>query len=206
MAPQFVNAGANKAVVAQQTALSGAMKGYAPYALAGKQALGKEMTLLGLGKGGNAAALKQLRSTPGFQFAEQQGDQATINAATATGMNLSGNTLEALSQYNQGLATNTFQNEVGDLSSVVSEGFAAANAGSQAQLSTGSNISNIDTGQGTTLADLYAQRGTALGNVDIGAATNQANIGIANASNQASIVNNAMQDYLLYNMSQSGGG
>jgi len=54
----------------------------------------------------------QGQATPGYQFAQQQGDLGIQRAAVAKG--LSGGTLQDLSTYNQNLADTTYQNAVGN--------------------------------------------------------------------------------------------
>lgn len=51
-----------------------------------------------------------MTADPGYQFRLAQGQQALQAAAAANGGALSGNTLEALTNYNQGFASNEFQN------------------------------------------------------------------------------------------------
>lgn len=55
-----------------------------------------------------------LAQTPGYQFALQQGTQAVTDQATATGGVGGGNTLKALTQYGQGLASTTYQQQLQD--------------------------------------------------------------------------------------------
>jgi hypothetical protein len=82
-----------------------------------QQGIGALGNLLGLnGPAGSQSALTQLQTTPGYQFQLGQGDNA-INAAAAAGGTLnSGNQATALSNYNQGLAGNTYQSAVNNLS------------------------------------------------------------------------------------------
>lgn len=104
------------------------------------------------GGGGGIAA--GLANDPMYQFAQQQGTQGTINAATAQGLGLSGNTLEGLSKFNQGLASETYQQYVGDLMGAVGVGQAAA-AGQAANIGNAAgNISNTLYNQGQTQAGI----------------------------------------------------
>ena len=71
-------------------------------------------------------------------------------------MSLSGNTLEGLSQFNAGLADQTYQQAVGNAENVVNTGQAAA-AGQAANVgNAASNISNAEINQGNTLAGIDA--------------------------------------------------
>lgn len=62
-----------------------------------------------LSNGFQAPTLQQAENTPGYQFNLQQGTNAILNNASATGNLMSGTTGTALEQYGQGLAQNTYQ-------------------------------------------------------------------------------------------------
>lgn len=97
-----------------------------------------------------------LQNTPGYQFTLNQGLDATKNAAAASGMLLSGNTLQGLNQYAAGLADQTYQQQVGNLENVVGMGQAAA-AGQAANIgNAASTISGNLINQGNTLAGIDA--------------------------------------------------
>jgi hypothetical protein len=121
---------------------------------------------LGLnGAQGNAAALQQLRSTPGYGFQQQSMDD-TVNAqAAATGTNASGNQLLALNKVNQGLADSTSNNYISQLQPFLGASNAAAGG-----------IAGVNMGQGNAIAgqqDMLAQLGyqtqTGIGNANANA-------------------------------------
>ncbi len=60
-----------------------------------------------------APTLQQAEQEPGFKFTEQQGDQALLNQASAAGTTGSTATAAALDQYNQDLASTTYNNVYG---------------------------------------------------------------------------------------------
>src|ERR1700678_509196 len=123
----------NAAISEQNSALSSQQALSAPYQQIGTTggAISQYESLLGLGPKGAAGEQSTLASTPGYQFAKQQGLTATENQATATGMGLSGNTLEALDQFSTGLADSTYQQAVGNSAQAVGIGQnAAAGTGS----------------------------------------------------------------------------
>ena len=64
--------------------------------------------------GRNAAALQAFNNNPGYQFQQQQGNNAINAQSAATGQN-GGNQSIALANYNQGLAGSTYQNAVSNL-------------------------------------------------------------------------------------------
>jgi len=57
-----------------------------------------------------APTMEELENTPGYKFQLAQGTQAVNNSASAGGLLSSGNTLEALQNYGQGLAGTYYQN------------------------------------------------------------------------------------------------
>lgn len=150
------NRAAKGAISEQQLMLGAQERMSAPYRQLGTDAIGKLEALLGLRKGGNASALAALRGTPGYQFARDQGLTDVTNRASAMGLGLSGNTLEGLQRFGTGLADQTYQQTIGNLTNTVGLGQAAA-AGQAANLGqAGTNISNALLGQGNTLAGIDA--------------------------------------------------
>lgn len=152
----------NAAIAQQQTALGQQDRLSAPYRQLGESAIPQLQTLLGISPAGQSskavsdAQLQALRNTPGYQFQQQQGTQNTINSASAMGMGLSGNTLEGLSKFNQGLADTTYQQSVGNLENLVNTGQAAA-AGQAANVgNAAANTGNILMNKGNTLAGIDA--------------------------------------------------
>jgi len=147
-----VTSSTNASIAEQNKALTQQQQLNAPYSAIGtgtngnNGAIAQYQNLLGLGPQGAAGEEAALAATPGYQFALNQGTQATTNAASANGMALSGNTLESLDSFSTGLADSTYQNAVGNAQNAVGIGQAAA-AG---------NISNSLTTQGNTIAGIDA--------------------------------------------------
>jgi hypothetical protein len=108
-----------------------------------------------------------LQNTPGFQFQEQQGDNAITAADAASGKTGSGNEAEALANYNQGLAGTTYNNYVSQLQPFLG---AAGNAAS--------GVAGVDTGLGNAL-NTNAQ--------NLGQANLAGNVGIGNANANAAL-------------------
>lgn len=122
--------------------------------------------LLGLnGQAGNDAAMKSLEATPGYKFQLQQGNNAINAAASANGTLASGKQLVDLSNYNQGLASTTYQNAVNNLQPFLSS--ATSNAGGIASVYTG--LGNATAGQYDKLADLGWSKETGIGNANANA-------------------------------------
>jgi len=170
----------NAAIAQQQAALQQQAQLSAPYRQLGQNAMGAYQNLLGIGANGQVnpqLAEQTLQNMPGYQFQQQQGQQQTLAAAGAMGMGLSGNTLQALSKYNQGLADSTYQQELQNLLAPVQLGQAAA-AGQAANIGAGAaNMGNIMMGQGQ----------------------NQANIAIGQMGGITGSIGNAMNQYTTMN-------
>ncbi len=131
----------------QQAALS------QPYRDLGASAIPQLQNLLGLNGADQTAALRQ---TPGYQFSLNEGLTSTKNAAAASGLLNSGNTLEGLDRFATGLADSTYQQQLGNYENVVGLGQAAA-AGQAANIGNASStISNNLINQGNTQAGITA--------------------------------------------------
>jgi hypothetical protein len=145
----------NASINAQEQAQAKQQALNAPYAAIGTGgAIQQYQKLLGLGTGGTAGELTALQQTPGYQFTQQQGNQATVNQASSMGLGLSGNTLEGLSQYNTGLADNTYQNAVGNAQNAVTIGQNAAAGTGAGVLQTGAGVAGALTNEGNTIAGI----------------------------------------------------
>lgn len=177
----------------------------APWLQAGTQGIGTLSGLLSTPGQGlltpwtqqfQAPTADQAAQTPGYQFQLQQGNEALQNSAAARGGLLSGNTLTAMDQYSQGLASTNYQqvynnalqqyqqsynifqgnqtNEFNRLAALSGVGQQTAQSlGSQGQAAA-SNIANINATSGQ-------QIGQSLQNA--GAATASGYAGIANSLN-----------------------
>lgn len=164
----------NAAIKQQQDALQQQAQLSQPYRDLGSSAIPQLQALLGIGPAGQnpQSVTDALRNTPGYKFQQEQGTLNTVNAASAQGMSLSGNTLEGLSKFNQGLADTTYQQTVGNLENTVNTGQAAA-AGQAANVgNAAANIGNTLVNQGNTLAGIQANEAAGL-TKSIGNAANQ---------------------------------
>lgn len=168
-----INSGYNLASGAINSGIGSINTGYAaaldPYiknyntATTGVTQLGN---VLGLnGPAGSDSALKTLENTPGYKFQLDQGNNAINAQAAASGMNASGNQALALSNYNQGLASTTYNNYVSQLQPFL--GASNAAAGGIAGVNTGQ--ANALAGQQDMLAGLGWQAQTGIGNANANA-------------------------------------
>lgn len=128
------------------------------------------------GAAGNAAAIQNFQTGPGYQFQLDQGSQNVLRNQAATGQLASGATNTDLLNYGQGQANQAYQQYVQNLQPFI--GASTANAGTAASA-------------GTALAGLQNANYGQQASLDYGAATSsgnaQANADLANnnaAANQ----------------------
>ena len=176
----------------------------APWLTSGQQALGQLDVGLGLGPNTGQAGygslmqpfgLQQFQASPAYQFNLQQGQQAIDKGAAARGMYYAPQTLQDLGKYQQGLASNEFQNAFQNYQQQQGNQFgrlfAQSGTGQNAAAQTGAfgaNAANV-------MGDNMMSRGAAQAGGIVGA-TNA----IGNAFGQG--YNNYLQQQILAQMQQ----
>lgn len=117
----------------------------APYSQAGIGALGQQQALLGLsGDQAQQTALQSLQNSPTMQALTQQGENALLQNASATGGLRGGNLQGALAQFRPQLLSQLIQQQYGNLGGLVSVGQnAAAGVGNAGQNSSNQIISAL---------------------------------------------------------------
>jgi hypothetical protein len=175
MAADATEEAARMQVEAQKEALAQQERLTAPYRGLGESAIPAYQRLLGIGPNGQQLSpqqiTQQLTQMPGYQFQLSQGLDATKRQAAAMGLGLSGNTLQALDKYSQGLASTSYQNQLENLLNPIKIGQASASNQAAAAGQTGANLSNIYGAQGQNQANIAL--GTVQGVTNaIGGATN----------------------------------
>lgn len=147
---------ANRAARVQQRAAAQAREDSLPFMIPGQGAMGSLAQLYGINPqtgeyspdaAFNEASLAAFRRSPDYQFALREGMGALENSAAARGMLRSGNTLRAITDYGQGLATQTFGNYRGSLAQLASIGAGAAGQAGQAALAGGQAAASGIVGQ-----------------------------------------------------------
>jgi hypothetical protein len=174
---------AQQAALAQQKQLFGVGQAAVnPFIQGGQTALG---TLTNLETPGQSAST--LSQMPGFQFASQYGTMAATNALAAKSGASAGPLAAAVSQFNNGLASQQYFNTVGALQNTANMGSGAASSLLGGAISSGN-----------------AQAGT-LGN--IGNAQAAGTLGSANAlSGGLTGVGSSLSNAALFNALSGGGG
>lgn len=148
----------------------------APYRAIGDAASPQYLNLLGLGKEGSAGIQAALANTPGYQFALQQGTQATQNSFAAQGLGVSGAAMKGAANYAEGLAGTTYQSILGNYYNAMGLGEnAAAQTGAL-----GATLTGQANAAGTSAAAASAAGTIGSANATIGG-INSALGGISNA-------------------------
>jgi hypothetical protein len=176
MAADATEEATRKQVEAQQQALAQQERLSAPYRGLGESAITAYQRLLGIGPNGQQLSpqqiTQQLTQMPGYQFQLSQGLDATKRQAAAMGLGLSGNTLQALDKYSQGLASTSYQNQLENLLNPIKIGQAGAANQAVAASQTGANLGNIYGAQGQNQANIATGMVGGITNAIGGAANN----------------------------------
>lgn len=146
-----------------------------PFIQGGQQAYGTLNNLLGVN--GNSQSIQDtLSSLPGYNFALNQGLEATQNGYAARGLGSSGGALRGAANYAEGLAGTNYSNYIAGLQNSANTGASAANALASGAVTTGGNIASNQIGAGNAAA---------AGSIAGGQAAANAANGISGAANSA---------------------
>jgi hypothetical protein len=115
-----------------------------PYNEAGTGALAQQQALLGLGApGSQQQAITAIQGSPQFQALQQQGENAILQNASATGGLRGGNVQGALAQFRPALLSSLINQQYERLGGLSSIGQNAAAGVGNAGMSTGTNIATL---------------------------------------------------------------
>jgi hypothetical protein len=168
----------------------------------GETARNQMMKLLGIGPQGQVLNPKVmqnvLRQTPGYQFSQNQGNAQAKAQAAAMGMGLSGNTLQALSKFNQGLADQTYQNQLANYGNAyggqinarqieLQNLLAPINIGQASAANQSANVGQV----GANMSNIYGAQGA-----------NEAGIAANTIGGVTGAIGGGLQNYMLMNTLQ----
>ena len=143
-----------------------------PYTTAGPGALSQQQALLGLsGAGAQRSAIGALEQSPQMQALTQQGENAILQNASATGGLRGGNIQAALAQFRPQILSSMIESQYSKLGGLTSIGQNAAAGVGNAGMNTSNQVNQALGNIGS------AQAGAAL-------AAGQANVGFANTLGQ----------------------
>ena len=112
---------AQEAIRLQRQQMARARELYAPRIAAGERAFQAQLGLLGLGPEGGPDPYEAIRASPEYQAALQQGEEALLQSAAATGGLRGGNVQAALAQFRPQLLSSAIQQRfqrLGEISGV----------------------------------------------------------------------------------------
>ena len=149
-----IQAGAAEAGIAEQRrqfdALQALLK---PYTEAGLPALQQQQALLGLqGPEAEQAAIERIRGGETFQALAQQGEEALLQRASATGGLRGGNIQGALAQFRPALLNQAIEQQYGRLGGMTQLGQRSAAGVGAAGMESGTNVANLLAQQGAARA------------------------------------------------------
>jgi len=139
-----------------------------PYTEAGTGALAQQQALLGMGApGAQQKAIAALQGSPQFQALQQQGENAILQNASATGGLRGGNVQAALAQFRPALLSSLIEQQYNRLGGLTSIGQNAAAGVGNAGMSTGANVANLLGRQGQAQAGgILGQQGALTGGIN----------------------------------------
>jgi len=135
-----------------------------PFVTAGTGALAGQQNLIGLG-GADAQnqAISGIADSPLFMQLQEQGENALLQNASATGGLRGGNVQAALAQFRPQMLQQAIDNQFSRLGGIASQGQAAAAGQAQAGLSVGDNVSNLLANEGRAVAGGQIAQGGVVG-------------------------------------------
>lgn len=115
-----------------------------PYVSAGKGAMSAQQDLLGLGKpGAQDAAIAAIEGSPQFASLLEQGENALLQNASATGGLRGGNLQGALAQFRPQILSSLIEQQYSRLGGLTQVGQASAAGQAAAGMQSGSDIANL---------------------------------------------------------------
>lgn len=142
---------------AVQNAANTAAGYYQPFLQSGTAANKSIADLYGLnGPDAQKAAFAGFQTSPGFQFAKEQGIKGLDASAAKRGMLLSGNQLQAVQDFGSGLASREFNRYIDDLMRTSAAGQAAAQGVGQNQVDAATAYAALKANKANNRNSLYA--------------------------------------------------
>ena len=135
---------------------------FSPYVAAGAPALEQQQAMIGLrGPEAEQAAIAALAASPQLQALAQQGENAILQQASATGGLRGGNVQAALAQFRPQLLQQLIEQRYSQLGGIAGVGQQAAFAQGGQQMNLAANIANLLTGKGAAQAGSVIAQGGA---------------------------------------------
>lgn len=137
-----------------------------PYVTGGTKAFEQQQALVGVqGPEAQRAAISALEQGPAYQALVQQGENALLQKASATGGLRGGNIQAALAQFRPQLLSQLIEQQYGQLGGLSKFGQASAAGVGAAAQETGGNIAQLLAAQGAAQAGGQLAAGKAFGSI-----------------------------------------
>jgi hypothetical protein len=153
---------ADKGISEQRRQFESIKQLLSPYVNAGEKSLGSQQDLIGLnGNDAQRAAIQALEGSAQFTSLTQQGENAILQNASATGGLRGGNTQNALAQFRPQLLAQLINDQYGKLGGITSLGQNAAAGTGNAGMATGNAVTSLLQQQGAAQAGAELATGKA---------------------------------------------
>ena len=137
-----------------------------PYVTGGTKAFEQQQALVGVqGPEAQRAAIAALEQGPAFEALTQQGENAILQQASATGGLRGGNVQAALAQFRPQLLSQLIEQQYGQLGGLAKYGQASAAGTGAAAQETGSNVAQLLAAQGAAQAGGQLAAGKAFASI-----------------------------------------
>ena len=148
-----------------------AITGLKPYAEAGVPAFEQQQALLGLrGPEAERAAIERISGGARFQEMAQQGEEALLQGASATGGLRGGNIQGALAQYRPALLSSLIEQQYGKLGGLADIGRETQTNLAKIGQASAAGVGAQGVTTGTNVANLFGQQGQAIAGGQLGEA------------------------------------
>jgi hypothetical protein len=137
-----------------------------PYVTGGTEAFKQQQALVGVqGPEAQRAAISAIEQGPAFQALTEQGENALLQRASATGGLRGGNVQAALAQFRPQILSQLIEQQYGQLGGLAKFGQASAAGTGAAAQETGSNIASLLAAQGAATAGGQMAAGKAFASI-----------------------------------------
>jgi hypothetical protein len=156
---------------------TGAISQFQPFQQAGQQAFQQQQALAGLlGPDAQRQAIAGIEQSPGFQANVQQGEEALLSRASATGGLRGGNIQAALAQFRPQLLQQEIDKQYGRLGGFSSTGLGVSEALYRGGQASAVNQASQAGAVGANVANLLGQQGAAMAGGELGQARAYGNL------------------------------
>lgn len=160
VATEATEAASTRAIDEQRRQFDKLQSVLAPFVAPGERAIAGQEALLGLsGDEAQAEAIAGIEGSPLFGALVQQGEEAILQNASATGELRGGNTARSLAQFRPQILSQLIESQFNKLGGLTGIGQASAAGVGAGAIRTGENVSNIFTRAGDVEANAAIARG-----------------------------------------------